>query len=115
MNIPDLLDRVTHSGGRLILDGDDLTIEAPEPLPDEMIDTIRQHKAELVGYLREEAKANTQPHSIKAFVTQCLTLDPTAKTRGAQLIMALSRWRRYVEAPDGFCIWDELHRPPELL
>ena len=29
--------------------------------------------------------------------------------------MALSRWRRYVEAPDGFCIWDELHRHLETV
>ena len=54
MTIPDLLDSVTQSGGRLIVDGDALTLEAPEPLAAAIIDAIRQHKAAIIGHLRAE-------------------------------------------------------------
>ncbi|MDQ3797174.1 MAG: hypothetical protein M3294_06345 [Pseudomonadota bacterium] len=49
----------THrQGGSVKVDVDDLNLTAPQPLPADLLNQIRQHKAELLAYLSADA-ANT--------------------------------------------------------
>jgi hypothetical protein len=104
MSAADILERVTQAGGRLILHGDKLKVRAPRPLPDDLRQAIREHKAELLQFLCAETPVPT----VADFVTTCCTLEPEASVRGAALILALSRWRRVVHAADSTCTWHEL-------
>lgn len=54
MSVRDLLDEVARHGGRLTPRGDKLHIDAPEPLPDALMDRLRQHKPELLRLLAKE-------------------------------------------------------------
>ena len=60
MNVRALLDEVARHGGRLTPRGDKLHIDAPEPLPDALMDRLRAHKAELLRLLPAEAEQNGQ-------------------------------------------------------
>ena len=51
MNAAELLAEVTQRGGRLLPNGDRLRVEAPEPLPDDLLDRLRAHKPELLALL----------------------------------------------------------------
>jgi TubC N-terminal docking domain len=54
----DLLREVSKAGGTVGLKGDMLRLSAPEPLPDDLLARLRQHKAEIVALLSEEESAN---------------------------------------------------------
>jgi hypothetical protein len=47
----DLLREVSEAGGTVRLEGDLLRLSAPEPLPDDLLARVRQHKAEIVALL----------------------------------------------------------------
>jgi hypothetical protein len=48
-----LIHRVWAHGGRLMIEGDRISITTPQrPLPTELLARLRQHKAELMCYLR---------------------------------------------------------------
>jgi TubC N-terminal docking domain len=47
----DLLREVSKAGGTVGLEGDMLRLSAPEPLPDDLLARLRQHKAEIVALL----------------------------------------------------------------
>ena len=46
-----LIQRVEAAGGRLSPRGDRLRMEAPKPLPDALIEELRQHKGEVMALL----------------------------------------------------------------
>jgi hypothetical protein len=51
----ELLERVQSFGARLTVpEAGRIHIEAPEPLPDELMAELRQHKVELLALLRQE-------------------------------------------------------------
>ena len=53
-----LLEEVARHGGRLVLPGGDrVRYEAPEPLPADLLDRLRERKAELLALLRERQEA----------------------------------------------------------
>lgn len=56
MSVRDLLDEVARHGGRLTPRGDKLHIDAPEPLPDVLMDRLREHKPELLRLLADPAR-----------------------------------------------------------
>jgi hypothetical protein len=47
----DLLRQVSDAGGTVRLEGDMLRLSAPDPLPDNLLARLRQHKAEIVALL----------------------------------------------------------------
>jgi hypothetical protein len=47
----DLLRQVSEAGGMVGLEGDMLRLSAPEPLPDDLLARLRQHKTEIVALL----------------------------------------------------------------
>lgn len=51
MNAPELVAEVNRHGGRLLVRGDRLKVSAPEPLPDDLVDRLREHKGELLQLL----------------------------------------------------------------
>lgn len=72
MSVHDLLAEVERYGGRLILDGENVKVRAPAPLPDELMARLRAHKAELLQVLPDEnekpveAQAPRQPDAAQA-------------------------------------------------
>lgn len=48
----DLLQRVRDAGGVVKSEGNRLELRAPQPLPSDLMDDLRQHKAELLAALR---------------------------------------------------------------
>jgi len=51
MSPTDLIHAVTAAGGRLTTEDDHLVVEAPEPLPDDLVGALRRHKAEILAEL----------------------------------------------------------------
>ena len=47
-----LLDRVAAAGGSVAVDGENLELSAPAPLPVELVDELRQSKIDLIRHLR---------------------------------------------------------------
>ena len=56
MTAQEVLNAVEQAGGRLTPHGDTLTVEAPAPLPDVLIELVRQHKADLLALLQDTSK-----------------------------------------------------------
>ncbi len=47
----DVLRRITAAGGSVEATGEKLRVRAPKPLPDDLMATLRQHKAEVMAML----------------------------------------------------------------
>ncbi len=56
-----LIQAVHAAGGTITLDGPNLQLEAPAPLPEVLRASLRQHKAELVAFLAEQAANANAP------------------------------------------------------
>ncbi len=57
-----LLDQVHEAGGRLLMNGDKLRVEAPAPLPDELVERLKTAKPDLIDMLaRREPEADARP------------------------------------------------------
>ena len=52
MSAVPLIEAVQRAGGAIILRGDRLRLSAPEPLPDNLLEELRAHKAELIDHLQ---------------------------------------------------------------
>lgn len=53
MTPAEIIDEVQRYGGRIEASGDRLNLRAPEPLPGELMERIRQHKAEVLRALTD--------------------------------------------------------------
>jgi hypothetical protein len=51
-----LIEAVRRAGGTIALQGDRLRLSAPEPLPQELLEEVRLHKADLIDQLRCAAR-----------------------------------------------------------
>ena len=86
-----LLRDVAGFGGVVRLDGANLCVAAPRPLPDDLRDRLRQHKAEIVALLdagpRDESPAAVRPPppSFDAIFDQ-FDLDPLLDEDRAQAV-----------------------------
>src|SRR5918996_6172164 len=47
-----LIQAVQRAGGAITLRGDRLRLSAPEPLPENLLEELRTHKAEVIDYLQ---------------------------------------------------------------
>ena len=56
-----LIQAVHAAGGTITLDGPNLQLEAPAPLPEALRASLRQHKPALVAFLAEQAANANQP------------------------------------------------------
>ena len=52
MSAVPLIEAVQRAGGAIILRGDRLRLSAPEPLPENLLEELRAHKAELIDHLQ---------------------------------------------------------------
>jgi hypothetical protein len=43
MSTADLIQAIHRYGGHVTVDGDDLTLSAPQPLPADLVDQVRTH------------------------------------------------------------------------
>ena len=53
MTAQEVLHIVEYAGGRLTSNGERLTVEAPEPLPEDIMVLVRTHKADLLTLLNQ--------------------------------------------------------------
>jgi hypothetical protein len=47
-----LIEAVQRAGGAILLQGDRLRLSAPEPLPEDLVQELRAHKAEVIDHLQ---------------------------------------------------------------
>ncbi len=60
MTPAEIIHNVLSHGGKVAIDEADLTLTAPQPLPADLLQKLRAHKAELIRYFTMEA-ANSDP------------------------------------------------------
>ena len=103
-----LVDRVQEAGGRLLLNGDKLRVEAPAPLPDELVDQLRAAKPELIDMLGRQ-RPDTRPGAYDVL----LAVPPGVPEQWAQGVADLlamprpttwpeTQWRQLREDAFGF-------------
>jgi hypothetical protein len=51
MTVQDVLSAVSQAGGRLTPNGEKITVEAPVPLPQDVLALVREHKQKLCDLL----------------------------------------------------------------
>ena len=61
MSVVELLERVEALGGTLARDGDRLVVEAPSPLPADLVEELRDHKPALLVALRAPTEPCPRP------------------------------------------------------
>ena len=72
-----LIQRVCNHGGQVAIDGSELVLSAPRPLPTDLLHQLRSHKAELVRYLTMEASNSDPAEWRRQEVLAMLARDPT--------------------------------------
>lgn len=65
MNAAAIIDEVVRYGGRLSPNGDKLHVSTPKPLPADLMSRLREHKAELLAALTQEAIPTFQRRRIE--------------------------------------------------
>jgi TubC N-terminal docking domain len=79
-----LIEAVRHAGATIALQGDRLRLSAPEPLPGELLEEVRLHKADLIDQLRSAARPLLReppagpPRPGTAAPTETIATGPTA-------------------------------------
>ena len=78
MTAAELVREVEVAGGRLIpLDDGGLRVAAPEPLPDDLVNRLRQHKPEVIAILtRADLQASGWDAETAALIEWFLTTSP---------------------------------------
>jgi hypothetical protein len=106
MTAQEVLRIVEQSGGRLTPNGDQLTVEAPAPLPDALMALIRAHKPALVSLLQQPIvdTSCTPPDGLR-------TLTGADGTRWHVLLYRCPRcggtnWGPRLDDPDTWCCLD---------
>ncbi|MDQ4147514.1 MAG: hypothetical protein M3120_07505, partial [Pseudomonadota bacterium] len=61
MTVAELIREIQRHGGDVIVDGDDLHLSAPQPLSGDLLNQIRDHKAELLAYLNAVVANTVDP------------------------------------------------------
>ena len=69
MSASEVLERIATGGARITAEGGELVLEADQRLPAELVDAVRQHKAELLALL----KAQTRDVAVTGELTPSLT------------------------------------------
>jgi hypothetical protein len=84
MTATDAINVARHAGIELMLDGDDLVLEAPAPPPPIVLDLLSRHKAEVVAILSATAHDNKllARTPISESVTDVLAADARGNTSG---------------------------------
>ena len=57
MTVSDLITEVLQAGGQIWAAGDHLELEAPRPLPSDLLERIKAHKAEILNALQTGSAA----------------------------------------------------------
>jgi hypothetical protein len=82
MKAAELIREIHRHGGDVTVDGNDLSLTAPQPLPTGLLNQLRNHKAELLDYLNRIA-ANTMSDPDAPS-------DPAAETRRRAVLAMLA-------------------------
>jgi hypothetical protein len=66
MSAVPLIEAVQRAGGAITLRGDRLRLSAPDPLPDNLLQKLRAHKAEVIDHLRQARAPKLAQHATDA-------------------------------------------------
>jgi hypothetical protein len=91
MTAVDVLHAVKQAGGRLLPKGDKLIIEAPTPLPADVITLVCQHKSALLALLHQEPPA--LPSDRPGQLTLTSTPQPWERPGACYACGTTRRWR----------------------
>ena len=86
-----LLDQVHEAGGRLLMNGDKLRVEAPAPLPDELVEQLKTAKPALIDMLgQREPEVDARPGASIVLLAVPPGV-PDAWVQGVAELLAMSR------------------------
>jgi hypothetical protein len=106
MTAVDVLHAVTRVGGRLLPNGDKFIIEAPTPLPADVIALVCQHKSALLALLHQEPPA--LPSDRPGQCTLTSTPQPWERPGACYACGATRRWKSVY----GAIVCARCHPPP---
>ncbi len=95
MNAPKIIRDVTRAGGQLQADRGDLVITAPAPLPQSLIEAIKQHKAELLDAITADRAVEARRQRVLAMLAErpearyALLTDTTADPEAVIVALAI--------------------------
>ena len=89
-----LVDHLHAAGGSLSLEGGQLFVEAPAPLPDELVDRLRAAKPELIAVLAADAGWDADTANLIAwFLGTLAPTGPFELCRGVTILRPSQYWR----------------------
>jgi hypothetical protein len=74
MKPAEIIRDIHQHGGKVNVEGDDLTLIAPRPLPADLLQQLREHKVEVLAFLTEDAANNVANPASKARRQQALSM-----------------------------------------
>jgi hypothetical protein len=77
MTPAEIIQDVLIHGGKVAIDRGDLTLTAPQPLPADLLQELRAHKAELINYLHMEAANSDSAERRRIEVLSMLAQEPS--------------------------------------
>jgi hypothetical protein len=94
-----LIEAVRRAGGAIALQGDRLRLSAPEPLPGNLVQELRLHKAELIDHLQHARQSGLgePPAAVPAPAAALPNGTIAAWTDGVARLRAIARPRTYPE------------------
>ena len=89
-----LVDHLHAAGGSLSLEGGQLFVEAPAPLPDELVEQLRAAKPELIAVLAAGAGWDSETANLIAwFLGTPAPASPFELCRGVTILRPARYWR----------------------
>jgi TubC N-terminal docking domain len=79
-----LIEAVQRAGGAITLLGDRLRLSAPEPLPQDLLQELRAHKAELIEHLQHARQPKLGPPATSR-LTDCT--EPPVEVTGTEAVI----------------------------
>ena len=93
MSAVPLIEAVQRAGGAITLQGDRLRLSAPEPLPENLLEELRAHKAEVIDHLQHARRPELAQPATDA-LTNVGTLPSRRSRPGSPVSPACPPWRR---------------------
>lgn len=94
----ELIEQVHIAGGRIQAKGDKLNLSAPEPLPADLMERLRQHKPEIMAYLQQARPVTcVYRYQLKGYPRPMTMIAPGSDLMEAERILRLQFGERLVD------------------
>lgn len=109
----DIIGQVLAAGGQIAVDGSDLVLSAPRPLPGDLLDRLKAYKPALLAALTTPTVTEEARDLRESFEERAVILEhdaglsgPEAEWEAARITATLARNRGYLWASLRFALFD---------